>query len=381
MDFNKYQFRELNNRSEINGFLKKWEESLSTKEPLRIQQHPSQISKLSNLTLFTISKNDVIQCIIPCLVESRGIGVKLGLFKIFSIKVNSLRLIGDDLIFECHSGIKDCIEIFLNHLSNSPEYDCLVVESIRETSELFQILKKTPSYFVSHAENNNIVRQLTLNSNHDEYLSNIKRKVRYNLKRTVKLFTENFGNNVELVEYTTPDQVNDLLNQVDIIYNKSWQKNIKGELERNSNRSVLQRQSQAKNAWLRSYVLFCENKPIAFVLGTQFNGLYDYEETGYDPKYANFSPGTVMNYMIIQRLFEFNKPDIIDFGFGENTYKKVFGNHAYTAFNMTAAKTKGKLHAALIIQQLLNKCYHSIRSYLIKWKLDTKVRNLIKRKT
>src|SRR5207237_3609270 len=61
--------------------------------------------------------------------------------------------------------------------------------------------------------------------------------------------------------------------------------------------------------------------------GIQWEGTFVSEEIGYDPAYADFAPGTVLHFRVLEDLIARNTPAMADFGFGDNVYKQVFGNH------------------------------------------------------
>ena len=46
------------------------------------------------------------------------------------------------------------------------------------------------------------------------------------------------------------------------------------------------------------------------------------------PPWSTFSPGTVLNWMMIATLYQHNRPSRIEFGLGDSQYKQVFGNLA-----------------------------------------------------
>jgi CelD/BcsL family acetyltransferase involved in cellulose biosynthesis len=72
-------------------------------------------------------------------------------------------------------------------------------------------------------------------------------------------------------------------------------------------------------------MLLGKKEPWAFVLGFQRNGVFHYSNIAYDVNYARLSPGTVLFYLMLEHLHEFNKPVTLNFGVGEAFYKMRFG--------------------------------------------------------
>ncbi|MCX7590864.1 MAG: GNAT family N-acetyltransferase, partial [Kiritimatiellae bacterium] len=78
---------------------------------------------------------------------------------------------------------------------------------------------------------------------------------------------------------------------------------------------------------VRAYVLEAGNaEPLASVLGYQWKGTFYDEAPAFDEKWKDLSPGVVLDYLMLQDLVVHDRPRVIDFGFGYNQYKQVFGN-------------------------------------------------------
>lgn len=85
----------------------------------------------------------------------------------------------------------------------------------------------------------------------------------------------------------------------------------------------------ASRGLLRSYLLRCNGKSIAYVFGYQYERVYHYVEIGYDPAVAEWSPGSVLLYLLVKDLIEGGGIGTLYFGFGESFYKKCFGNSTF----------------------------------------------------
>jgi hypothetical protein len=83
---------------------------------------------------------------------------------------------------------------------------------------------------------------------------------------------------------------------------------------------------------------------------------------------------------MFEDLFANDKPDIIDFGFGENQYKRVLGNAEYNAC-MAYLTPPGKWRMMVGLQMTLNAIYRRIYGFLAKQGWDNKIRQWLKKKT
>ncbi len=152
----------------------------------------------------------------------------------------------------------------------------------------------------------------------DQYWSRFPSRTRCGLRRKVR----RAASRVQRV--TEPDQVADFLRHAHRVSLHTWQTRQLGLRVKNDQRERLLLTALAELRALRSYLLWHDDQPVAFVVGTQFNGWYDYEEVGYDSRFAHLSPGQVLLVQMLDDLFEHDPPQWFDFGGGDAEYKRTF---------------------------------------------------------
>jgi hypothetical protein len=82
---------------------------------------------------------------------------------------------------------------------------------------------------------------------------------------------------------------------------------------------------QSERRLIRGYILFHEKKPISYLYcPIQGEGILIYRYLGYDPDYRNWSPGVVLQFMVLERLFDDDQCLMFDFTEGEGAHKKFF---------------------------------------------------------
>ena len=92
---------------------------------------------------------------------------------------------------------------------------------------------------------------------------------------------------------------------------------------------VLERRMRfaGRMGWLRCYLLECGGKPAAFMLAYQYGGCFYYTDVGYDPGFARWSAGSVLQLLVMEDLYEKpDRPDVFDFATGYGEHKARFGN-------------------------------------------------------
>lgn len=167
---------------------------------------------------------------------------------------------------------------------------------------------------------------LQLDESFEAYLKSMSAKARANIRRTSRQLSKAADGNVNLRRVTTIDDVPEFLEGAVKVSRRSWQHKVLGERVRADESGRRSLEDLASRGVLRCYLLECRGAPCAFVIGYQYCGVYQYAEIGFDEDFAEYSPGTVLLFHIIEDLHEHNPPTTFNFGVGDSTYKRRFGN-------------------------------------------------------
>ncbi len=168
--------------------------------------------------------------------------------------------------------------------------------------------------------------RLILPSTFDEYLLQFSRKKRYNLKRQERLLREYGGGNLELRRVESPDMTENLVSAVATIEANTWQQRMVGTRIVDDLATRRRMSDLAERGVLRSYLLRCGDAFCAYVVGYQFRNVFHYSDVGFDERFAELSPGSVLLYMLIADLIENRRPSELLFGIGYESYKEQFAN-------------------------------------------------------
>jgi hypothetical protein len=71
---------------------------------------------------------------------------------------------------------------------------------------------------------------------------------------------------------------------------------------------------------LRCYLLLCHGVCVACIGGIQVGRTYYLDSSMYHPRYARFSPGTVMLQLVVEDLIRYRPATLINFGYGNPCY-------------------------------------------------------------
>ncbi|MGH9403417.1 MAG: GNAT family N-acetyltransferase [Terriglobia bacterium] len=155
----------------------------------------------------------------------------------------------------------------------------------------------------------------------EEYLEKFKGKARKNLVRTVKKFGEFSGSEIEWAQYS-PSEIETFCALADEVNSKSWQAKVSGSFRDWVGKSrILDWAAEGK---ILGYVLFHQGRPIAVACCKISQDVFYYWAPRFDQAYEKWSPGTVLLYLILEKLFAEGKYKLFDFGEGLQPYKEFF---------------------------------------------------------
>jgi hypothetical protein len=168
----------------------------------------------------------------------------------------------------------------------------------------------------------------------DEYLKQMGKRSRKSLQYSHRKLRKDFDD-VRLMCCEADTSIDEFLDHAIEISKKTYQWRLLGLGLRDREGIARSFSIMAKRGWLRSYLLFCRDIPVAFMIGYQCHGCYYYIDVGYDPDWAALSVGSVLQYDVLLDLYERDDtPATFDFSTGDGEHKARFGNHSQMEINI-----------------------------------------------
>lgn len=135
------------------------------------------------------------------------------------------------------------------------------------------------------------------------------------------------------------------------------------------------------NGRARGYVLFADDEPAAYLYCPQVGDTLEYQFVGFRPRYAGYSPGTVLLMLVFERLFGEETIGVFDFGEGSHAdgYKAFFATDGVafqTVFSLRATPANALL---LFGQWLCDRVSEAAGAVLSRLGLKQRVRALMRR--
>jgi hypothetical protein len=161
-----------------------------------------------------------------------------------------------------------------------------------------------------------------------DYLKRFNSRERNNLTRRVRRFTELNGGKALFCEYREAPEIVKFYDLASNITRKTYQHRL---LHASMGQTAEFREkflALAGRGQLRAFILFYNDVPVAFQYSTICGDMLTGQITGYDPDYRQHSPGIVLHYYILERLFSEGRVRLFDFGAGDADYKAFFATNS-----------------------------------------------------
>ena len=158
----------------------------------------------------------------------------------------------------------------------------------------------------------------------EQFLAGMSGKSRNTLKRKVRRFEEKFGPGIDCREYRTETDLPAYFEAAREVSRVTFQERLLDFGLPDSFEFKKKVEDQARAGNFRGNVLFAKGRPIAYVHTPLVNHTAIYAYLGFVPDYAEWSPGTVLQWLLMQRMFEDGEIRWFDFTEGQGPHKEFF---------------------------------------------------------
>jgi hypothetical protein len=148
----------------------------------------------------------------------------------------------------------------------------------------------------------------------EAYKSSWTKKHRHKMRRCIKLADENKVQFRLLLQFS-PEDVEILIQRAFNLENLGWKGTAGSSVLRRGQFDFLLRQARQLAEWQQLVLAFLEmeKQPIAFAYGYHSKGVHHVCKIGYDPNYADMSPGQLLFYYLLEQLYADRETQALDF--------------------------------------------------------------------
>jgi CelD/BcsL family acetyltransferase involved in cellulose biosynthesis len=164
----------------------------------------------------------------------------------------------------------------------------------------------------------------SLQGGFDAYLSGFSAKSRSTLKRKCRKLAERSGGTLDFRCYSRPDQIEEFYRLARAVSATTYQEKLLGTGLPEGEAALADMLSLAARGAMRGWLLFLDGVPISYLYAPASGDTLVYAYLGYDPAFADFSPGTVLQHEAMRDLMNEGRFRVFDFTEGEGQHKRQF---------------------------------------------------------
>jgi CelD/BcsL family acetyltransferase involved in cellulose biosynthesis len=165
---------------------------------------------------------------------------------------------------------------------------------------------------------------LDIEGSYNSYLGKFSSKTRQTWRRKLNKFERASGGQVCWRAFSRADDMADFHRSACQVAKTTYQEKLyhSGILDTPAFRDQLE--CNARADLIRGYVLYLNQQPIAYYYCFAIGDVLVSSKIGYDPEFAQLSPGVVLFHLILENLFGGDRFRQFDFGRGEFPYKEHY---------------------------------------------------------
>lgn len=227
---------------------------------------------------------------------------------------------------------KEICQLIITQLDNAlkrKEGDIVYFQAVNEESPFYEIFKEIPrGLFRKQASLLKSHWKLEFLGTFDDYFRNLSKQTRKRLKREENRIDREFGQHMALKYYHSKDEIDIIMKDQEFIARKTYHRGLDVGFVYNS-RTRERYLSALERGLCRSYILYINREPVAFLDGLEYGGTFYGGTTGYDPKYKQYHVGTYLLIKIFEHLTKNGNVKAMDFGLGDAEYKRIYCNESW----------------------------------------------------
>lgn len=223
-------------------------------------------------------------------------------------------------------------------------------------------------------------RLIVLPGNFDEYIQNLGYGTRKEVRRVLRRLEQDPKISINYRVFTTLEDIAEFLLLAQQVSDKTYQRNLLGLGIQNNSETRRIISNAAENGWFQSYLLICNQEPVAFQHGYIYNGTYYAEQTGYDPIWKSKSVGTIVQIYRIRDLIN-RGVTRLDFLYGDNERKRSLSNTYRIEQNIYLISDKFPLNILAYALRIFNFISESLGDFIERWGLKSRIRRYLRKRS
>jgi len=211
------------------------------------------------------------------------------------------------------------------------------------------------------------------------YLHKFSSKSRNTLHRKIKRFANFSGGRVDWREYRTLDEIRQYYPLARQVSGRTYQERLLNAGLPDDEEFRTEMCDLASCGRARGYLLFHEGKPIAYLFCVvEGTDILLYRYLGYDPAYQNWSPGTVLQYFVLEKLFAEREIRLFDFTEGEGPQKRFLSTGSVRCADIYHLRRRPTVLITVVLHCVLQRVSKALVEALDRVGLKSRVKKFLR---
>ena len=224
-----------------------------------------------------------------------------------------------------------------SHLS--PSFGAIGIEGVPIEDPFYQLLRRDPDinkdYLLIEQGHSLIHQFIDLPASLEAYVEQLDASSKRNLAHSKRRLLRDFADDIEIVCYERQDDVRSFLDHADRLSEKTHHWRQFGLCSRDRETFKRRLEFAAQQAWLRSYIMFCSGRPVAFLLGYQYQDCFYQADVKVDPDYSRWSVLSMLEFEVLEDLYaRERRPSTLDCSISQSDRKTCFANREQLEANL-----------------------------------------------
>jgi CelD/BcsL family acetyltransferase involved in cellulose biosynthesis len=256
-------------------------------------------------------------------------------------------------------------------------YD-VIVERNRPLASPIAVIQRLPN-MLRYAPRQMLHFYTDLRGGPEQAFRSMSAKTRSTLARKVRNYKEFCQGEIRWSVHKTPDEMLAYHQCAREVARKTYQERLFDSGLPDSQEFRANMLELAKRDLVRGWLLFHGEKPIAYLYTPAPDGFLVYEYLGYDPEYAQQSPGTVLQYLALESLYTDGRFPLYYWSYGESQTKKIFSTGQVLGADIYYFRPTLRNRLAVWLHYGIERLAKSMGSLLNKLQLKQRIKRWLKK--
>jgi len=213
---------------------------------------------------------------------------------------------------------------------------------------------------------------------HEAYLAGFSGKTRSTLRRKVRKFAGEGDAACDFRVYRTAAEMTEFHRIARSVSALTYQEKLMSAGLPDGPEFLADMARRADQGTVRGYILFREGRPAAYTYCPVDDGVALYACTGFDPALAPLSPGTVLQWLLLEDMFADDLIRVFDFTQGEGPHKELFSTGSRECADLYILRPSLRVWRGITLQTAVEHTVQALGDGLQALGLKARIRRLVR---